>query len=73
MIKFFLNVVEQLPHMKLERVINHDRRSVSLTMEKVALIHGSLRIGDVLDFLYPTWRDIKFSQYITADSQFRNK
>ena len=58
--------------MKLKGVIDHDRRSISLTMDKLTFIHGRLGIGNFFDLLYPTWRDIKFCQYVTADSQFRN-
>lgn len=69
LIQLLLDVVEQLPHVELERVIDHDRRSIRLAMNKIALVHGPFGIRDVIYILYPTWRDIKFGKDITAEIQ----
>ncbi len=55
--------------MELERVIDHNRGSIRLAMNKIALVHGPFGIRDVIYILYPTWRDIKFGKDITADIQ----
>lgn len=55
--------------MELERVIDHNRRSIRLAMNKIALVHGPFGIRDVIYILYPTWRDIKLGKDITADIQ----
>ena len=57
--------------MELERVIDHNRRSIRLAMNKIALVHGSFGIRDVIYILYPTGRDIKFGKDVTADDQLR--
>ena len=71
LVQLFLDVVEQLPHVKLERVIDHNRRSIRLPVNKIALVHGPFGIWDVIYILYPTRRDVKFGKDITAHNQLQ--
>ena len=70
LIQLLLDVVEQLPHVELERVIDHNRRSIRLAMNKITLVHGPFGIRDVVYILYPAWRDIKFGKDITAEISY---
>ena len=70
LIQLLLDVVEQLPHVELKRVIDHNRRSIRLAMNKIALVHSPFGIRDVIYILYSTGRNIKFGKDITADVQF---
>lgn len=53
--------------MQLERVIDHNRRSIRLAMNKIALVHGPFGIRDVVHILYSAWRNIKLGKDITVN------